>query len=200
MVLIYNLIHRPSAALLDCHGSETEKLTRLLGSWARAADGDSIRYLDGWDEEPDDVCPPALVYILEHQYADRKLSFLRLKETDQVLFTQLHDACQRAGFDIFLTNVEKRQKEFHDVGDYDDYYGGRYKHGNIQLDQPNPGFLEVVNSEGNVVERDIPFPETMLVQADTFCRDPDEEYYKGVLGSDGKSNRLLLQRNSKSFG
>ncbi|PWY95940.1 hypothetical protein BO94DRAFT_455780 [Aspergillus sclerotioniger CBS 115572] len=78
VVLIYNLIHRPSAALLEFHGSDAKRLTRLLLSWTRAADEGDIRSPDGWVGDLGNACPRALVYILDHQYTSAELRFSRL--------------------------------------------------------------------------------------------------------------------------
>ncbi|KAE8394112.1 hypothetical protein BDV23DRAFT_179916 [Aspergillus alliaceus] len=195
IVLIYNLIHRPSAALLDFHGSKTEKLVRLLESWARAADEDPMQYLDGWDEGIRDACPPALVYKLEHQYTMAELSFSRLKGVDQSRFAELQDACRRTGFNIFLANIEKIDiGGVDDDGYYDGYYGGYYDrddyagNGTYPIRDLIDSSLElshVVNSEGITVGRHIPFREDMLVQEGVFDRDPDNEDFQGFTGNEG---------------
>ncbi|KAB8262740.1 hypothetical protein BDV32DRAFT_147288 [Aspergillus pseudonomiae] len=120
IVLIYNLIHRPSAALLEPHGASKENITRLLQSWACAAEIDSMQYLDGWNNDINSSCPQALIYVLEHQCTSAGLRFSRLKGVDQCRFAGLRDACQRAGFDLFLANIEK--KDIGEVDDYEDYY------------------------------------------------------------------------------
>ncbi|KAE8374594.1 hypothetical protein BDV26DRAFT_295802 [Aspergillus bertholletiae] len=189
VVLIYNLIHRPSAALLEFHGSRTEKITRLLESWARVAEMDTMQYLGGWDDSIDDTCPPALVYVLEHEYTSAELGFSRLKGVDQDRFAELRDACQRAGFDIFLANIEKT-----DTGGVEEDYGGYYyghpsgdTHTIIDLVESRLELSHVVDSEGIVVGNNVPFPEDMLIQKDIFDRDPDDEEFEDFTGNEGAS-------------
>ncbi|PIG90305.1 hypothetical protein AARAC_010814 [Aspergillus arachidicola] len=108
VTLIYNLIHRPSAALLESRVSSTENTTRLLESWARAAEADPMQYLDGWSSCMGLSCPPALVYVLEHQYTDAELGFSQLRGVDKCRFAELWDACRRVGFGLLLANIEKK--------------------------------------------------------------------------------------------
>ncbi|KAA8650261.1 uncharacterized protein ATNIH1004_002943 [Aspergillus tanneri] len=192
IVLVYNLIHRPSAALLQFRGNKTERLTHLLKSWARAAE-EPGQYLDGWDDDFNSACPPALVYILEHQYTQAELNFARLKGVDQPRFAELQNACERTGFDIFLANIEKMKTG--GVNE-DGYYGGYYGHGCYHSDGPHSivdlveSTLElshVVNAKGDIVGKDISFPENMLIPEDVFDRDPDDEDFEGFTGNEGAS-------------
>ncbi|KAE8137651.1 hypothetical protein BDV38DRAFT_271224 [Aspergillus pseudotamarii] len=175
VVLIYNLIHRPSAALLESRGSSTENITRLLESWACAAEADAIQYSDGWNNRIDDTCPPALIY-----------------GADQRRFAELRGACQRAGFDIFLANIEK--KDMGAVEDYDgSYYGdsyGRGGNGTHRIDYLIESSLKlshVVDSEDITVGKNLPFPKEMLTQTGVFDRDPDKENLQGFTGNEGAS-------------
>ncbi|KAB8224116.1 hypothetical protein BDV33DRAFT_227489 [Aspergillus novoparasiticus] len=191
VVLIYNLIHRPSAALLESRGSSTENITRLLDSWARAAEVGPIQYLDGWNNRIDDTCPPALIYVLGHQYTNAALSFSRLKGVDQCRFAELRGACQRAGFDIFLANIEK--KEVGAVEDDGSFYDGSYGRGGNgthridYLIESSLTLSHVVDSGGIPVGRDLPFPNDMLIQTGVFDRDPDKEDFQGFTGNEGAS-------------
>ncbi|KAB8251929.1 hypothetical protein BDV35DRAFT_387690 [Aspergillus flavus] len=191
VVLIYNLIHRPSTALLESRGSSTENITRLLDPWARAAGVDPIPYLDGWNNRIHDTCPPALIYVLGHQYTNAALNFSRLKGVDQCRFAELRGACQRAGFDIFLANIEK--KEMGAVEDDGSFYGGSYDRGGNgthridYLIESSLTLSHVVDSGGIAVGRDIPFPKDMLIQTSVFDRDPDKEDFQGFTGNEGAS-------------
>ncbi|RAL00834.1 uncharacterized protein BO80DRAFT_88583 [Aspergillus ibericus CBS 121593] len=180
VVLVYNLIHHPSAALLNSKASQADKLAHLLVPWARPADEDAIRYLDGWDTDPYDMYPPALVYLLENQYTSAKLGISQLAGTDESRFMQLRNACERAGLEIFLANVEKKDTgEVHNdkCEDGDWSWRDNGTHEFIELMRSSLEFSQVVDLEGNVIGEHLPFPERMLVQADTFNRDPDYEDY-----------------------
>jgi hypothetical protein len=197
IVLIYNLIHRPSAALLDIHGSKTEMLTRRLESWAHIVDEEPTLYLDGWDDQFDGACPPALVYLLEHQYTSAELSFARLKGVDQCRFAELQAACQRAGFDIFLASIQKTDVgEADDDGYYGRYYGDYYGGGGyasndthriVDLVESSLELSHVVDSTGAMVGKDLPLPENMIIQEGAFDRDPDDEDFEGFTGNEGAS-------------
>ncbi|KAJ1714668.1 hypothetical protein NYO67_3155 [Aspergillus flavus] len=175
VVLIYNLIHRPSTALLESRSSSTENITRLLDSWARAAGVDPIPYLDGWNNRIHDTCPPAPIYVLGHH----------------VVLQNSGVACQRAGFDIFLANIEK--KEMGAVEDDGSFYGGSYGRGGNgthridYLFESSLTLSHVVDSGGIAVGRDIPFPKDMLIQTGVFDRDPDKEDFQGFTGNEGAS-------------
>ncbi|KNG87017.1 hypothetical protein ANOM_004695 [Aspergillus nomiae NRRL 13137] len=191
IVLIYNLIHRPSAALLEPHGASKENITRLLQSWACAAEIDSMQYLDGWDNDINSSCPQALIYVLEHQYTSAELRFSRLKGVDQCRFAGLRDACQRAGFDLFLANIEK--KDIGEVDGYEDYYGDFYGRGRngihriADLIETSLEMSHVVDSGGVIVGRNLSFPGLLLMQNGVFDRDPDKEDFQGFTGNEGAS-------------
>ncbi|KAA8646830.1 2OG-Fe(II) oxygenase [Aspergillus tanneri] len=197
IALVYNLIHRPSAALLGFHGSKTERLTHLFERWARAAE-EPMQYLDGWDDRFNEACPPALVYILEHQYTSAELNCARLKGVDQSRFAELQNACKRTGFDIFLANIEKENMGGVDDGYYDSYYGrGRYGsddiHSIVDLIESTLKLSRVVNTKGIVVGKNLPFPEKMLIQEDVFNRDPDKENFQGFTGNEGATATYFYQ-------
>ncbi|KAL3253155.1 hypothetical protein ABHI18_009682 [Aspergillus niger] len=75
VVLVYNLIHRPSVGL-GFSGIQTDKLTHLLESWVSGCSGNGQSDHSGWDHHIKGACPPALVYLLEHQYTVAELSLI----------------------------------------------------------------------------------------------------------------------------
>ncbi|KAE8339786.1 hypothetical protein BDV24DRAFT_152562 [Aspergillus arachidicola] len=180
VTLIYNLIHRPSAALLESRVSSTENTTRLLESWARAAEADPMQYLDGWSSCMGLSCPPALVYVLEHQYTDAELGFSQLRGVDKCRFAELWDACRRVGFGLLLANIEK--KNMGGVGG-NGYCRGSYGRGGNgthrirHLTESSLELSHVVHSRG----------VDMLIQKGVFDRDPDKESFKGFTGNEGAS-------------
>ncbi|KAI9040281.1 uncharacterized protein KD926_008371 [Aspergillus affinis] len=199
IVLVYNLIHRPSAALLPFRSNKAESLTDLLKSWALGAKRPG-QYLDGWDESDfREACPPALIYVFEHQYTEAELSFARLKGVDRQRFAELQNACQKADFVILLANIEKNVTGGVDEskGDYyGGYYGGSDSDGSPSVNSDGVHSIQdmtecslelshVVNAEGQVVGTHVPFVENMLVPADVFDRSPDDEDFGGYTGNEG---------------
>ncbi|PLB53979.1 hypothetical protein P170DRAFT_469455 [Aspergillus steynii IBT 23096] len=183
IVLVYNLIHRPSAALLAARNGAGE-LTRLLASWACDAEKPG-ECSNGWQSADfNHSCPPALVYGLEHQYTEAELSFARLKGADQVRLSELHGACQKADCVLYLANIEKS-----DMGETDCYgYESPRSDGFHEIQDVIETTLElsyVVNARGDVVGERLPFLDEMIVQDNIFERDPDEEDYEGYTGNEG---------------
>ncbi|RAO71302.1 uncharacterized protein BHQ10_007314 [Talaromyces amestolkiae] len=122
IVSVYNLIHRPSAALIKFRGDKVGSLNKLFAAWTLAIENSKHR-LQSWDSEVEDKCPAALVYLLDHQYSIAELSVAKLKGVDRHRFVQLQEACLKNGCDIYLANIEKSVTG--GVQD-DDYYGGYY--------------------------------------------------------------------------
>lgn len=131
IVLIYNLIHRPSATLLEVRGeSPSKQLSSLLESWARLCD-ETYRPLHKSEcftrwvaaEENQEICPTSLLYMLEHEYAFPELSFSRLEGVDRKRVADLLEACQRNGFYVFLAGIEKTETGYLDGYESYDYYG-----------------------------------------------------------------------------
>lgn len=191
IVLVYNLIHRPSAALIKYRGDQKESLNKLLAAWTLAIENSKHR-LESWDVQVEDNCPAALVYLLDHQYSIAELSFARLKGVDRQRFVQLQEACLKNGCDIYLANIEKQIKG--GVED-DDYYGGYYGRGR-RLDDKDFHTLEdvyedslellhIVDTQGVVAGRNIPFSETLIIQDDAFKGDPDDEEFESFTGNEG---------------
>ncbi|QKX60275.1 uncharacterized protein TRUGW13939_07418 [Talaromyces rugulosus] len=94
VVLVYSLIHRPTASLLKVGANKTKRLTDCLDLWSRTAEARIERssniYGGGWEIDYDAGCPPALVYTFEHKYTTAELGFDRLKGVDQSRFAELH--------------------------------------------------------------------------------------------------------------
>ncbi|KAF9885296.1 hypothetical protein FE257_013013 [Aspergillus nanangensis] len=206
IVLVYNLIHRPSAALLPFRSNKSESLTNLLKSWAVGAKRPG-QYLDGWHKSDFcEACPPALIYVLEHQYTEAQLSFARLKGVDRQRLAELQNACQKADFVILLANIEKNVTGGVDEskrGDYGGYYGGYDDSPSVNSDgvhsiqdiiECSLELSHVVNSQDQVVGTHVPFVEKMLVPADVLNRSPDEEEFGGYTGNEGATTTHFYKR------
>ncbi|EEA21752.1 hypothetical protein PMAA_055480 [Talaromyces marneffei ATCC 18224] len=114
VVLIYHLIHRPTAEFLKSQADIFERLSSLLGSWARAAER-SFQCAERWasrDAEFGDNCPPALLYFLENEYSAKELSFEQLNDVDQGRVLELQQACRQTDCNIFLANIVKTDSGF----------------------------------------------------------------------------------------
>lgn len=199
IVLVYNLIHRPTASLLNRGDNKTKMLTDSLASWSAVAENLIKRrsniYDKGWDMGFDASCPPALVYTFEHKYTTAELSFNRIKGVDQSRFAELQDACQQTGFDLFLVNIEKEHTGAVDEDDYYGGYGGSYNRGKTYDDfhtimddiDTTLKLVHVVDHLGFTVVKDLDFPEDMLLPADVLDRSPDDEGFQGFTGNEGAS-------------
>ena len=192
IVLVYNLIHRPSAALIKFRGDKVGSLNKLFAAWTLAIEN-SKHSLQSWDSEVEDKCPAALVYLLDHQYSVAELSVARLKGVDRHRFVQLQEACLKNGCDIYLANIEKSVTG--GVEDDDDYYGGYYGRGRSlnnkdyhpleDVYEDSLELLHVVDTQGVVAGVNLSFSETMIIQDDAFKGDPDDEDYEGFTGNEG---------------
>lgn len=203
IVLVYNLIHRPTAALLNLGENRTTRLTNCLNSWSRVADDligrRSNIYDKGWDMGFDVSCPPALVYTFEHKYTTAELSFSRIKGVDQSRFAELQDACRQTGFDLFLVNIEK---EHTGAVDEDDYYDGSYSRGKTYDDfhiitddiDTTLKLVHVVDHLGATVVEDLDFPEDMLLPANVFDRTPDDEDFEALQGMKELRRLIFTER------
>lgn len=191
IVLVYNLIHRPSAALIKYRGDQIGSLNKLLAAWTVAIENSKHR-LQSWDAEVEDNCPAALVYLLDHQYSIAELSVSRLKGVDRHRFAQLQEACLKNGCDIYLANIEKQvMGGVDDDDDYGSYYGrGRRPnhkdfHTLEEVYEDSLELLHVVDTQGVVAGKNLSFSETMIIQDDAFKGDPDDEDFEGFTGNEG---------------
>ncbi|KAL3705144.1 hypothetical protein TMatcc_008816 [Talaromyces marneffei ATCC 18224] len=191
IVLVYNLIHHPSAALIKFRGDKIGSLNRLLSAWTLAFENSTHR-LEIWHDQVEVNCPATLVYLLDHQYSIAELSVARLKGVDRQRFVQLQAACLKNNCDIYLANIEKSVKG--GVED-DEYYGGYYGRGRHLDDngfhtledvyEDSLELLHVVDMQGAAAGKNLPFPETMIIQNDAFNGEPDDEDFEGFTGNEG---------------
>ncbi|EED16610.1 conserved hypothetical protein [Talaromyces stipitatus ATCC 10500] len=194
IVLVYNMIHRPSAMIVKARDSEMGYLSKLLASWARAVEN-SMHNLRSWSDHIEDDCPPALVYLLDHKYSIAELRPSRLKGVDQHRFLQLQEACRKNDCEIYLANIEKTTTgDVYEDDYHDDYYGsygrgrrlnGKDFHNLEEVYESSLELLHVVDTKGVVVGAKLSFPESMIVQSDIFERDPDDEDFEGFTGNEG---------------
>ncbi|KAH8691404.1 hypothetical protein BGW36DRAFT_363736 [Talaromyces proteolyticus] len=110
-------------------------------------------------------------------------SFNWLNSVDQCRFIKLQKACQRAGFDVFLANITKTNNGGL-IESYDESY---YNHGGL-------GFSHVLDRNGTVVEKGVPFPETMVIPDGVFDRNPHEGDSEGFTGNAGASTTHFVGR------
>ena len=76
--------------------------------------------------------PSRLVYLLDHEYTPRALTWTRLKGADGTHVSLLRSAAERAGCEaiLALANIKTTHSAFGDDDDYDDYrYGQRWDEG-----------------------------------------------------------------------
>jgi hypothetical protein len=183
IVLTYNLIHRPSATLLE-RKSPSAMLIPLLGSWAALCKKVFPTLADQPVEWLGDeaACPTGLIYLLDRKHS--QLSFTQFEGADQERVAELRKACEQTGFSIFLVNVEKSETgpvEDYGDGDSDDSYYDccdEPRHYIYNVEESSLFLSEVVEPEDSFFahEVDIDVGDAIFVQADPFD-EPDEEDY-----------------------
>ncbi len=144
--------------------------------------------------------PSRLVYLLNHEYTPRALTWTRLKGDDGSRVSLLRSAAERAGCETVLTlaNVKTTHSAFED--DYDDYrYGQRWDEGDDGEDEDDGDtqyeIQELIDSEvalthwtgpdGNRLEETSLFVDGSEVCASTPTGDltPYESQYEGYMGN-----------------
>jgi 2OG-Fe(II) oxygenase superfamily len=191
LVLTYNLIHRPSAAMLEGRDNISARLLSLLEPWAVLSSeisppsGDH-KDIPNWLVWATNECPSCLFYELDHGYSDAELSFARLKGLDQSRVAELRKACEKIGLHIYLANIEK--SEMGDVRDcyeeFDDYYGGDM-HTIGEVHERGYYLSHVIDPAEHFVATGMAVDGSMFEQGDPFGSEPDEEDYGGYTGNEG---------------
>jgi 2-oxoglutarate-Fe(II)-dependent oxygenase superfamily protein len=201
IVLTYNLIHRPSAMLL--RDRLTTGLVSLLESWTGLCEevfptpDQPVKWLAG----NQNVCPTALLYMLDHKYTYAELSFARLKGADQARVAEVRKACEQTGFPVFLANIEKSQSG--SVFDYRDISGSRWNddapHCLEEITETNLVLSDVVEPDDHTLatEVNIRNDDKMFVQDDPFNDDPDDEDFGGYTGNEGATATHFYRRTVK---
>ncbi len=163
-----------------------------------------------WPE--DTTTPPTrLVYLLDHEYTVRGLSWSRLKGVDGERARLLRAAADRTGADVALALVdihEVRNAEFSGWGGYDAPYelaedGYDEDSGEGGYDQPDPGADadagELLDSEVAVTHWRYPVdhpiePVTLGIDEDELCAStpnerlrPTAEEFEGYMGNYGNT-------------
>ncbi|MCJ1436898.1 hypothetical protein MMC27_006280 [Xylographa pallens] len=198
LALIYNLIFTAPGTPQSASTSAKKKLEleKLLSSWKRTL------------ETAGSGAPELLAYTTEHKYTDANLRFDYLKGKDRYRAQYLKDACGRQGFGLFLANFEymvngecvyeepyrhsRRSRRGYDYDDHD--YD--YDHGNDNRSTADFHKLEDITSSefklrilmqtnGVMVVKDIPMPQTYIVQREAFQGIPEQEDYIGYTGNAG---------------
>jgi hypothetical protein len=194
LVITYNLIHRPSAALLEGRDSISARLLSLLEPWAALSSklyppSKDYKDIPRWPSDPEEQtdaeeCPSWLLYELHHRYSNAELSFARLKGRDQVQVTELRKACEKIGFLIYLTNIEKSEagsvEDYHSKSDH--YIGGRM-HYLDSIEETNVSLSHVVDPAEHVVATGVDV-YGMFEQGEPFDSEPDEEDFEEYTGNE----------------
>ena len=119
--------------------------------------------------------------MLEHKYTEANLKMDHLKGKDRMRALSLQRACQERGFSFLLANMvhevmggceEDSDQEFHEIEDEVER--------SLKL-------KVLVDANGSVMARDVPFEEENILQPEPFDRDPDDEDYSGWTGNEGVS-------------
>ena len=160
-----------------------------------------------YDGGPVSDPPSRLVYLLDHEYTPRALTWTRLKGADGTRVSLLRSAAERAGCEaiLALANIKTTHSAFGDgYDDYDDYrYGQRWDEGEDGEDKDGGDtryeIQELIDSEvalthwtgpdGNRLEETSLHVDGTDVCASTSTGDltPYESQYEGYMGNWGNT-------------
>ncbi|KAL8834797.1 MAG: hypothetical protein Q9170_003593 [Blastenia crenularia] len=178
-VLTYNLVNAsrgptPSASL---NISSTRKLQATLRSWKRNIDQSDF--------------PGALIYLLDHKYANADLRLQALKGLDRVRAEYLREVCAAASVCFYLACMEYSEYGGAEEDGYRCYRSGGVKsrkcHALEDVVVKRILLKQMVDLNGRVLGQDIKVNDDSIVQNEPFARDPDEEDYEGWTGNEGAS-------------
>lgn len=191
LVLTYNLIHRPTAALLNIRDNASAKIASVFDYWENACKETYQKFTDAPDWLTSSWCPSSLLFMLDHEYHSAGISFAQLKGVDQLKVMELRRACKEKGFYLYLANVTKTV-----MGGCDEdsgYYGrgrssdGRRYHSIIDELENSISLSSVVDCDGHVVADSVGVCDELFIQQDLFNDHPDEEEFSGFTGNEGTS-------------
>jgi hypothetical protein len=160
IVLTYNLILEGDASKAKQPALEVDALARAVAghfenplparwrdksdaardAWSAAASSGCVNDRDAKREPPD-----RLVYLLDHEYTQKGLSWTHLKNGDAARVAALRDVAERLGCEIFLALADVHET----WGCEDEYYGRSYRRrGSRQAASPDtPALIELHDSE-----------------------------------------------------
>lgn len=99
LVLVYNLVKDPSEPVPSAlpFAQDKKEISSLLSAWERAVVKGNTK------------APQALIYNLDHKYADCSLGFSSLKGSDRVKASYFRELCPRAEICFYLASMERMQ-------------------------------------------------------------------------------------------
>ena len=183
VVLTYNLLHRPTAALLEDRDNMCARIISLFDHWENVCNETynmSTDELD-WVESSSPSCPSSLLFMLDHKYHSDGLKFSQLKGADQKKVADLRKACKEKGFYLYLANVEKEVMGTAD----DDGYDSSDHHSIIEELDNSTSLSTIVDYDGGVVAESVRVDEALFIQTERFEDEPDEEDFSGFTGNEG---------------
>jgi 2OG-Fe(II) oxygenase superfamily len=204
LVLTYNLIHQPLAALLERQDKNSAKLISLLESWAVLCDevypskNEPVEWLPDEYNDNDD-CPRALLYTLDHQYTSAELSFSRLKGIDQGQVSEARRACEKTGFSVFLVNIEKSEMGAVEE-DWDSGYDRDSHHYISDLIESSLFLSHIIGPKGRITfSKEVTINNAIFVQEDPFPDEPDHEDFTGFTGNEGATATHIYRLTVKNL-
>ncbi|MCJ1281729.1 hypothetical protein MMC26_001051 [Xylographa opegraphella] len=196
LALTYNLIFTTPGIPQSASGGVQRKveLEKLLSTWERTL-GTAVSQ-----------APELLAYATEHKYTDANLNFDYLKGKDRYRAQFLKDSCVKQGFGLYLANFEYivsggcvyeedrrrsgryRRRYHYAVSDYDrsnDHFSDAHYHKLEDYTSSDFKLRIRVQTNSVMVVRDIPMPESYIVQREAFQWPPEDEDYSGYTGNAG---------------
>ncbi|KAL4862952.1 hypothetical protein BDV12DRAFT_34895 [Aspergillus spectabilis] len=183
LVLIYNLLHRPSLDILTSLHARSDELNSYLGSWARWASEKATFFEEMllppsiWFPQAVEVWNdsrlPALFHLLEHRYGPSKPSFTKLKGPDKAQIAKLQKACDTHSCRLFLANLEQNVRG--EVDMYDPLLPLDSFHSMVDVHDTTFYLRHVIDPAGKVVIDKLETTETMCAYDPFLDTAPDDE-------------------------
>ncbi len=102
-------------------------------------------------ERSEPAAPERLVYLLDHEYTERSLSWSRLKNSDRVRVAALRAAAERLDCECFLALAEVHETWMCE-DDYDYRGRGRWRGWRFEEDERDDGEYELIELHGSEIQ------------------------------------------------
>lgn len=197
VVLTYNLVAHGSGHAAHGPAQTSQDVEALCAAVQDFWDNPTA---PRWPGGPATAPPDRLVYLLDHQYTQRGLSWDRLKGADAARGSALRAVARKLDADIFLTladvhetwAAEEAYDRYEGLGDWEAHHAS-------SGDMNEPVLQELIDSQielrywvagnGGDPPEDMDFvePEEVCLTRDSSDCDPFESEYEGYMGNYGNT-------------